>query len=165
VDEGPTPSQTLGPFFGFALPFEADAETVGTGTPGALSLAGRLLDGQGDAVPDGLLEVWQGDQFARCRTDARGGFHFTVRKPEPIPGADGRPQAPHFNVAVFARGLLKHLLTRIYFPDEAAANADDPVLRLVEEDLRQTLVARQEGGILRFDVHLQGPRETVFFAL
>src|SRR5439155_4765747 len=66
VDEGPTPSQTVGPFFGFALPFEADAETVGTGTPGALSLAGRLLDGQGDAVPDGLLEVWQGDQFARC---------------------------------------------------------------------------------------------------
>jgi protocatechuate 3,4-dioxygenase alpha subunit len=161
----PTPSQTVGPFFGFALPFEAGAETVDIGAPGALRIEGRLLDGGGDPVPDGLLEVWQGDQFARCRTDAEGAFHFTVRRPSPAAGPDGRPQAPHLNVTIFARGLLKHLLTRVYFPDEAASNAADPVLRLVEEDRRQTLVAREEGGVLLFDIHLQGPAETVFFAV
>jgi protocatechuate 3,4-dioxygenase alpha subunit len=155
----------VGPFFGFALPFEAGAETVDIGAPGALRIEGRLLDGGGDPVPDGLLEVWQGDQFARCRTDAEGAFHFTVRRPPPAPGPDGRPQAPHLNVTIFARGLLKHLLTRVYFPDEAASNAADPVLRLVEEDRRQTLVAREEGGVMLFDIHLQGPAETVFFAV
>jgi protocatechuate 3,4-dioxygenase alpha subunit len=165
VNVEPTPSQTVGPFFGFALPFEAGAETVDIGAPGALRIEGRLLDGGGDPVPDGLLEVWQGDQFARCRTDAEGAFHFTVRRPPPAPGPDGRPQAPHLNVAIFARGLLKHLLTRVYFPDEAASNAADPVLRLVEEDRRQTLVAREEGGVMLFDIHLQGPAETVFFAV
>jgi protocatechuate 3,4-dioxygenase, alpha subunit len=162
----PTPSQTVGPFFGFALPFEAGAETVDVGAPGALRIEGRLLDGAGDPVPDGLLEVWQGGQFARCRTDAEGAFHFSVRKPPPpAPGPDGRPQAPHLNVTIFARGLLKHLLTRVYFPDEAAANAADPVLSLAEEDRRQTLVAREEGGVLLFDIHLQGAAETVFFAV
>jgi protocatechuate 3,4-dioxygenase alpha subunit len=161
----PTPSQTVGPFFGFALPFEADAETVDIGAPGALRIEGRLLDGGGDPVPDGLLEVWQGDQFARCRTDAEGAFHLRVRRPPPAPGPDGRPQAPHLNVTIFARGLLKHLLTRVYFPDEAASNAADPVLMLVEEDRRQTLVAREEAGVLLFDIHLQGPAETVFFAV
>lgn len=161
----PTPSQTVGPFFGFALPFEAGAEAVEPGAPGALRIEGRLLDGEGDPVPDGLLEVWQGDQFARCRTDAEGGFHFTVRRPRPVQGAGGRPEAPHLNVTIFARGLLKHLLTRVYFPDQAVANAADPVLSLVEEDRRQTLVARDEGGMLRFDIHLQGEAETAFFAL
>jgi len=161
----PTPSQTVGPFFGFALPFEAGAETVDIGAPGALRIEGRLLDGGGDPVPDGLLEVWQGDQFARRRTDAEGAFHFTVRRPPPAPGPDGRPQAPHLNVTIFARGLLKHLLTRVYFPDEAGANAADPVLRLVDEDRRHTLVAREGGGVLLFDIHLQGPAETVFFAV
>jgi protocatechuate 3,4-dioxygenase alpha subunit len=163
--EGPTPSQTVGPFFGFALPFEAGPETVDAGAPGALRIEGRLLDGDGLPVPDGLLELWQGDQFARCRTDAEGGFQFTVRKPETVPEPEGQRQAPHFNVNVFARGLLKHLLTRVYFPDEEAANAADPVLRLVEEDLRRTLVARDGGGVMRFDVHLQGEEETVFFAV
>jgi len=128
-------------------------------------IEGRLLDGAGEPVPDGLLEVWQGEQLARCGTDPEGAFHVVVRKPEPAPGPDGRPQAPHLNVTVFARGLLRHLLTRVYFPDEAAANAADPVLQLVEPARRAALVARDEGGALRFDVRLQGEGETVFFAV
>lgn len=159
----PTPSQTVGPFFAFALPFEGDSSAAGSGEPGAVRIEGQLLDGQGRPVPDGLLEVWQDAQFARCRTDSEGSFHFVVRKPGPSPGPDGRTQAPHLNVAIFARGLLKHLVTRIYFPDEEAANAADPVLALVPEHLRHTLMARDEVGVLRFDVHLQGSTETVFF--
>ena len=162
----PTPSQTVGPFFGFALPFEAGAETLDVGAPGALRIEGRLLDGAGDPVPDGLLEVWQGGQFARCRTDAEGAFHFSVRKPPPpAPGLDGRPQAPHLNVTIFTRGLLKHLITRMYFPNESA-NDDDPVLARVPKERRMTLIAAPiEGrsGSLRWDVVLQGKNETVFF--
>lgn len=111
-------------------------------------------------MPDGLLEAWQGDQFARCRTDPEGAFHFALRKPAASAG-----EAPHLEVTIFARGLLRHLQTRIYFPDEAAANASDPVLSRVEPGRRGTLVARNDGGVLRFDVRLQGEAETVFFAL
>ena len=157
----PTPSQTVGPFFGFALPFPDDQCAVDTHTPGAVRIEGQLLDGAGAPVPDGLVEVWQGHQFARSRTDPEGVFHFLVRKPEA--GRDG--QAPHLNVTVFARGLLRHLTTRLYFPDEEAANAADPVLRLVDGERRHTLVARDDAGVLRWDVHLQGEDETVFFAV
>ena len=157
----PTPSQTVGPFFGFALPFAGDDRAVDPDAAGAVRIEGQLLDGAGQPVPDGLLEAWQGDQFARCGTDPEGMFHFVVRKP--APGSDGH--APHLEVTVFARGLLRHLATRMYFPDEEAANAADPALLAVEPDRRHTLVARDDGGVLRFDVRLQGDEETVFFAV
>ena len=167
MTHGPTPSQTVGPFFGFALPFAGDANAVDPGSPGALRIEGQVLDGAGDPVPDALVEAWQADAFARCRTDAEGAFHFVLLKPGPVTAPDGRTQAPHLNITVFARGLLRQLITRLYFPDEAAANAVDPVLKLVEgPEERSTLVAANDGvGKLRFDIHLQGDRETVFFAI
>ncbi len=156
-----TPSQTVGPFFGFALPFSADAELVERDRPGALRLEGQLVDGAGEPVPDGLVEVWQGELFGRCRTDPEGLFHFTLIKP---PAAAGG--APHFKVTVFARGLPKHLVTRMYFPDEAGANAADPVLGAIPDpERRATLVAQADNGKLRFDIRLQGDAETVFFEI
>ena len=161
----PTPSQTVGPFFGFALPFDRDSEAVEPSAPGAIRIEGQVLDGSGDLVPDALIEVSHEDQFARCRTDAEGAFHFTVRKPALIRGSNGRANAPHLTVTVFARGLLRQLVTRIYFPDEEAANRTDPALELVEPGRRHTLIARGDGGVLNFDIRLQGEDETVFFAL
>jgi protocatechuate 3,4-dioxygenase alpha subunit len=160
----PTPSQTVGPFFALALPFAGDAEAAGV-DEGAIRIEGQVLDGEGQPVAEAILEVWESDQFARCRTDSEGAFHFLLRKPVPAAGADGRSQAPHLELTVFARGLLRQLATRIYFPDEAAANAADDVLALVDPERRETLVARAEGGVLQFDVRLQGAGETVFFAL
>ena len=154
----PTPSQTVGPFFGFALPFEGDSTAVDPGAP-AVRIEGQLFDGAGAPVGDGLIEVWEGGQFARCRTDPEGVFHFVVHKP----AAGGGESAPHLEVTVFARGLLRHLATRMYFPGEAA-NAADPVLELAGPR-RETLVARDEDGVLRFDIRLQGEDETVFFEL
>jgi protocatechuate 3,4-dioxygenase alpha subunit len=156
----PTPSQTIGPFFGFALPFEDDANAVGPHAPGAVRVEGQVLDGNDEPVPDALLEVWHGDQFARCRTDAEGAYHFALGKPAASAGA-----APSLNVTVFARGLLRQLCTRMYFPDEPAANEADPVLLRVEANRRHTLIARRDAGVLHFDVRLQGEKETVFFAL
>lgn len=162
----PTPSQTVGPFFGFALPFAGGEASAPPGAEGAVRIEGQLLDGAGQPVPDGLVEVWHADEFARCRTDPEGVFHFRVRKPAAAPGPDGRRQAPHLEVTVFARGLLRQVVTRMYFPDEEPANAGDPVLALVEpEARRRTLVARADGGVLRWDVRLQGEDETVFFAI
>jgi protocatechuate 3,4-dioxygenase, alpha subunit len=155
----PTPSQTVGPFFGFALPFGADTDAVPAGSEQAIRVEGQVFDGAGDAVPDAVLEVWQGDQFARCRTDVEGAFHVTVSKPEAGAGA------PFMNVTLFARGLLRHLVTRMYFPDDEDANRADPVLQRVETDRRQTLIARRVGGVMAFDIRLQGEDETVFFAL
>jgi protocatechuate 3,4-dioxygenase alpha subunit len=134
----PTPSQTVGPFFGFALPL--------VDGPEGMRVEGQLLDGAGEPVSDALLEVWRDGHFARCRTDEEGAFHFTV------------PDAPFMNVTVFARGLLRHLNTRMYRP-----GAQDEVLERVDPGRRHTLVAREEGGLLRFDIRLQGPDETVFF--
>lgn len=156
----PTPSQTVGPFFGFALPFEESPDAVPAGDQRAVRIEGQLLDGAGEPVPDGLVEVWAGDDFARCRTDPEGAYHVVVRKPAAEP-----PHAPHLNVTVFARGLLRHLQTRIYFADEEPANAADPALQLVETDRRPTLIASRDGGVLHFDIRLQGPDETVFFEL
>jgi protocatechuate 3,4-dioxygenase alpha subunit len=155
----PTPSQTVGPFFGFALPFENDANATTGETRDVIRVEGQVLDGNGERVVDALLEAFQGDQFARCRTDGEGAFHFTLRKPIVS------DSAPCFNVTIFARGLLRHLHTRIYFPDEEEANRVDRVLRLVEESRRPTLIARQDGDILHFDIRLQGEGETVFFAV
>ena len=157
----PTPSQTVGPFFGFALPFPADARAAEPGSARVLHIEGRVTDGNGEAVPDALLEAWSGDQFARCRTDPEGAFHFWLRRPEVEHDRD----APHLELTVFARGLLPRLATRVYFPDEAEANANDRVLMKVPPARRHTLVARQDGQTLTFDVRLQGKDETVFFAL
>ena len=161
----PTPSQTVGPFFGFALPFEDDAKATAADSRDAIRVEGQVLDGAGEPVDDALVEASQGDQFARCRTDAEGAFHFTVRKPVVSDGA------PFFNITVFARGLLRHLQTRMYFPDEEdSANRGDRVLQLVDESRRRTLIAQPNRDILRFDIRLQGEGaegegETVFFAV
>jgi protocatechuate 3,4-dioxygenase, alpha subunit len=186
---GPTPSQTVGPFFGFALPRPGGAALVDPADPDAVVLSGRLLDGAGEPVPDGLIELWQANRhgryahpeddrddlplepgftgFGRAPTRSDGSFRFVTVKPGRVPGPGGAPQAPHLAVSVFARGLLHRLVTRIYFPDEAAANAADPVLASIPEpELRETLVAvAEEGGGLRFDIHLQGERRTAFFAV
>jgi protocatechuate 3,4-dioxygenase alpha subunit len=155
----PTPSQTVGPFFGFAMPFPGDADPAAR-DPRALRIEGQLLDGAGEPVPDGILEAWSGEQFARVRTDPEGVFHFTVVKP-----GDRAGQAPHLDVYVFARGLLRQLVTRIYFPDEVKANSADPVLGQVPPERRSTLIARMDDGVLRHDIRLQGEPETVFFAI
>jgi len=161
-----TPSQTVGPFFGVGLPFENGEQLAPPGSAGVMRIEGQVLDGKGEPVPDALLEIWQpGTGFGRARTDSEGAFSFTTVKPGAVPAPDGRVQAPHFNVTVFARGLLRHLVTRLYFPDETEANAADPVLNLVEPARRETLVAKNCGGVLHFDVRLQGERETVFFAI
>ena len=161
-----SPSQTSGPLFGFALMFEGSNEAVPAGSAGAVRIDGAVIDGDGIPVywPECFLEFWAGDQFARTRTDEDGNFTVVVRKPDAEALPDGSVQAPHLNVAVFARGLLKQALTRVYFPDEAAANDADPVLELVPEEDRHLLVARDEGEALRFDIHLQGENETPFFA-
>lgn len=161
----PTPSQTVGPFFGFALPFAGDADAVPSAADGALRIEGQVLDGAGEPVPDSLVEMWQGELFARSRTDGEGAFHFTVRKPSATRLRDGRVRAPHLNVTVFARGLLRHLATFVYFPDEAEANESDPVLQMLDPPVRETLIAQRDGGILRFDIRLQGENETAFFAI
>ena len=135
-----TPSQTVGPFFGFALGLIDGADGV--------RVEGQVLDGAGKPVADALLEVWFDDQFARCRTDDEGAFHCVVR------------EAPFRNVTIFARGLLRQLDTRMYFPGAPS----DEVLSMVELKRRHTRFARPDGGGLRFDIHLQGEDETVLFA-
>lgn len=163
-----TPPQTIGPFFHFGLDVPGTERLVAPDDPGALRIEGRVLDGAGDPVGDALIEVWDasGGRFGRCATDPDGRYHFLTVKPSAGPTGEGTREAPHLNVSVFARGLLDRLVTRIYFPDEEAANAADPVLSMVADPrARDTLVARAEAGSLRFDIHLQGERETVFFAL
>ena len=149
-----TPSQTVGPFFSIGLSRGVQNELVAGGTV----LAGQLLDGEGAPIVDGLIELWDGRHWGRCATDAEGRFSFIVAKPAAEAGA------PHLHVLVFARGLLRHQLTRIYFPDEPAANAADPVLSALDEAERATLVAVDENDTLRFDIRMQGDRATVFFA-
>jgi protocatechuate 3,4-dioxygenase alpha subunit len=156
-----TPSQTVGPYYAIGLSRRTENELVPPSDPGAVTLTGRLLDGEGDPI-DGMIELWDAaGRWGRSGTDAEGRFSFVVAKPRA--GAAG--DAPRLDVHVFARGLLKHQLTRIYFPDEAAANAADPVLSRLPEEERATLVAEAEDGALRFDIHMQGDRATVFFAV
>lgn len=149
----PTPSQTIGPFFGYALPFAGDSEASPASSAETIRIEGQLFDGAGQPVPDGLLEAWSGRQMARCRTDPEGAFHFLIQ----------RPEGAHLEVAVLARGLLRPLATRIYLPD--GIEPGDPVLELVPPERRGTLIARGEGNLLQFDIHLQGPEETVFFGI
>jgi protocatechuate 3,4-dioxygenase, alpha subunit len=182
----PTPSQTIGPFFHDALLDRNYSELVSLDHPEAIVIRGTVYDGAGEVVPDAMVEIWQANRtgrydhpaddrddlsldedfsgFGRSGTDADGGFSFLTVKPGPVRGPDGQVQAPHVMVSVFARGLLKRLVTRIYFPDEEEANAGDPILSSIEDqELRRTLLAHDVGDALRFDIHLQGDGQTAFF--
>jgi protocatechuate 3,4-dioxygenase alpha subunit len=187
-----TSAQTVGPFFANCL-LREDAcrnvlvtpETAGE----RIRIEGQVRDGDGAPVPDALVEIWQANSygrynhpadqrdllldpafigFGRSGTDAEGCFWFETIKPGPVPFTGAQMQAPHISVAVFARGLLNHLLTRLYFADEPA-NSSDPVLLCVPPERRATLLARRDdaGGkvIYRFEIVLQGVGETVFFNL
>jgi len=159
----PTPPQTVGPFFSIGLPWPDGPAVVEPGSEGAIVLRGAVYDGEGAPVPDAIVETWQapGDGcrgFGRCPTDADGRWEIVTRKP----AAEGG-EAPHVAVAVFARGLLDRVPTRVYFGDEPEANAADPLLSSLEPERRETLIAAAEDGGYRFDIHLQGDRETVFF--
>jgi protocatechuate 3,4-dioxygenase, alpha subunit len=171
-----TPSQTVGPFFAIELPYSDGPYVVADGTDGAIWLRGRVYDGAGEPVPDALIESWQADPqgsfdsdfrgFGRSGTDAEGAWAILTLKPGPVPDADGTQQAPHIDLSVFGRGLLHRVVTRIYFSDEEQANAADPVLADLPDDAaRATLIATREDDGYRHDIHLQGPDETVFFAV
>jgi protocatechuate 3,4-dioxygenase alpha subunit len=153
-----TPSQTIGPFFSHALPWRDGPHVVPDGYPDACWLRGRVLDGAGEPVPDALIETWQAGpadtrRFGRCPTDEAGRWAIRTVKPEP----------PFIFLSIFARGLMNRVVTRVYFADEPAANAADPVLSRLPEPARHTLLATQTGDGYRFDIHLQGEHETVFF--
>jgi protocatechuate 3,4-dioxygenase, alpha subunit len=182
-----TPSQTVGPFFsiGFSWLERSDLTDGATGGT-SISISGRVLDGEGQPVPDAVLEIWQADAegryahpedaaellaanrfigFGRITVNDEGQFRFTTIKPGRAIGPDGRPQAPHLEVSVFMRGLLRRLVTRIYFPGEAT-NETDAVLSRVPSHRRSTLIAVPSSDApdtLIWDVHLQGNQETVFF--
>jgi protocatechuate 3,4-dioxygenase alpha subunit len=153
-----TPSQTVGPFFRIGLSTTIGSHVAGEGMPGAVRISGQVFDGAGEPVPDAMIETWQSEGAGRCATDEEGHFAIVTTKPE-----RDAPDAPHIDVSVFARGLLRRLVTRLYFPDESEANDADPMLQSLSPSERATLVAVKLGGGLRFDIHLQGARETVFF--
>ena len=184
----PTPSQTAGPFFHLGLSGPRSVGSIaGPGTDGQrVRLTCRILDGDGVPVNDALMEIWQADAegryhhpddprsssgnpgflgFGRQETDEDGTCSFETLRPGRVPGPDNQFQAPHLNCSVFARGLLKHLTTRIYFHGDPA-NSEDPILRLVPQERRDTLMAREhpdQRGAWHIDIHLSGERETVFF--
>jgi protocatechuate 3,4-dioxygenase alpha subunit len=183
-----TPSQTVGPFFHYALPFEGGDTLTNEATLGErITIEGRLIDGNGEPVPDGLIEIWQANSqgryhhpedtqdrqldpnfngFGRAPTDQGGWWRFHTIKPGQVPGPGGALQAPHINISVMGRGILKRLAMRFYFGGDAA-NEADPILALVPAERRATLIAaRIEGGpVWRLDIVLQGEAETVFFDL
>jgi protocatechuate 3,4-dioxygenase, alpha subunit len=189
----PTPSQTVGPFFhlGLARPEWGDL-TSDASRGERIAIEGRVIDGDGAPVPDAMLEVWQANAagrynhpddhqtdkpldphfrgFGRVATDADGRFRLVTIKPGPVPGRGNALQAPHINVALFARGLLIHLYTRIYFADEPA-NAGDPLLSSIEDAaVRGTLVARRDPAVgnppvYRWNIVMQGDGETAFLDL
>nr|WSZ13265.1 protocatechuate 3,4-dioxygenase subunit alpha [Streptomyces canus] len=184
----PTPSHTVGPFYGHALPFPGGGDIAPVGHPDTIVLQGYITDGEGNPLPDAFVELWSADPdgnvpqadgsirrdpasggylgrngveftgWGRIQTDANG--HWTARTLRP--GARGR-SAPYISVCVFARGLLVHLYTRIYLPGDEAALTADPLLARVPAERRDTLIARSQGdGTYRFDIRLQGEGETVF---
>ncbi len=182
-----TPSQTVGPFFKPALIRSGQESLITSESRGErVTIEGRVLDGDAAGVSDAMIELWQANAdgryehpddsqekildpnfhgFGRAATDERGRFRFYTIKPGPVPGSGNILQAPHISVSIFARGLLKRLVTRIYFPDEPR-NAADVVLNAVAPERRSTLVARIESAerpaLLRFDIILQGENETVY---
>ncbi|MGH3517805.1 MAG: protocatechuate 3,4-dioxygenase subunit alpha [Haloechinothrix sp.] len=181
-----TPSQTVGPYLHIGLTWADGAYVVPEGTPGAVWIRGRVFDGAGEVITDAMVETWQADPDGRFdhpddprfgqrsgpaagfrgfgRSDTReGGFAIHTVLPGPVPGLDGEPQGPHIDVSVFARGMLHRTVTRIYFPEHGEANAADPVLRSVQADRRETLIATRTDDGYTFDVRIQGDRETVFF--
>jgi protocatechuate 3,4-dioxygenase alpha subunit len=183
---GITPSQTVGPFFRLGLDPMVVTDLARPDVKGrVIAVHGIVRDGAGDPVPDAIIETWQADSqgrypvtsddssdhtpafrgFARVATDERGQFAIRTIKPGPVAGPDDTMQSPHLAVAIFMRGLLRHLITRIYFSDDAPTGVD-PVLALVDPSRRDTLIARADPAApdtFEWDVHLQGPSETVFF--
>lgn len=182
-----TSSQTVGPFFHIGLTPLFTPVVAGPKVPGEhVTIRGRVLDGDGNPVPDAILETWQADAtgqysqgdytqqtsspdgftgFGRVPTDEQGQFTLSTIKPGRVPGPGDSLQAPHLVVLVYMRGLLRHLVTRMYFPDEPS-NDEDPILHLVPSERRATLIARrseEDASILLWDVILQGADETVFF--
>jgi protocatechuate 3,4-dioxygenase alpha subunit len=182
---GSTPSATVGPYLAIGLTWPDGELAAAPGAPGGFWIRGRVFDGAGDVVPDAMVETWQADPdggfaspedprgassypgfrgYARAQT-LSGEFAVFTLKPGRVPDGEGGLQAPHVDVSVFARGLLDRVVTRIYFADEAEANAEDAVLRSLPEDRRATLLATPVDDGYRFDIHLQGDAETVFFAV
>ena len=180
-----TAAQTVGPFVSIGFEKASVPDVAPAGVAGQrVVIAGKIFDGDGAPVTDAVIETWQANSygkyahpddaqeklleenfkgFGRVLADAQGGFRLTTIKPGTVAGPNGKEQAPHITVVIFMRGLLKQLMTRIYFPDEAA-NAGDPVLSLVPVARRATLIAAQAAdGTLQWNVHLQGANETVFF--
>jgi len=188
TDVALTPSQTAGPYLTIGLlDGPISHRLVDESDPRAIRISGLLLDGAGEPVVDGMVEIWQANAagryahsaddreeipledgfggFGRSDTVDGGRFEFVTVKPGRVPWVDERLQAPHLLVGVFARGLLKRVATRMYFPDEETANAEDPVLAGLEPEERVTLVARADDSALRFDIVLQGAGQTTFFAV
>jgi protocatechuate 3,4-dioxygenase alpha subunit len=183
-----TPSQTVGPFFAYSWKETAGDNLITPDATGQkIHIEGCISDGDGAPINDAMLEIWQADSqgrylhargqaprpnakftgFGRSATDRQGLFGFDTIKPGAVMGADGKPQAPHIVFCIFSRGMLRQIYTRLYFSDEAAANAADPILALVPADRRGTLVAHKQPGegvpVYRFDIRVQGDNETVFF--
>ena len=176
-----TGSQTVGPFFRIGMAALFREELAGPEVPGQrATVHGRVLDGDGKGIPDAVIEIWQADAqgryaeeaarsiftgFGRVPTGDRGEFRFTTIKPGNVAGPEGVAQAPHLVVIVFMRGLLRHLCTRMYFPDEVA-NENDAILQLVPAERRDTLIAKRESAdstVFEWNLHMQGENETVFF--
>jgi protocatechuate 3,4-dioxygenase alpha subunit len=178
-------SQTIGPYLRIGLEWMVIEDLAAQGVAGErVRIEGRVVDGEGKPVNDAAVEIWQANShgryaspedrqdkplesqfrgYGRSLTDDSGAFRFKTIKPGRVPGPDGKPQAPHLVVTIFMRGLLKQLVTRMYFPDDAA-NAADPVLNLVPAERRGTLVAKKRAdGVLEWNVVLQGKNETAFF--
>jgi protocatechuate 3,4-dioxygenase, alpha subunit len=179
-----TPSQTVGPFFSIGLAWADGPFAVPDGTPGLIWIRGTVFDGMGVPIVDAIVETWQADPeghfpgwggdvnsggfrgYARSPTDADGRYGFRTLRPGVVPAQDGSPQAPHIDVSIFSRGLLKRLITRIYLPDNVEQNAGDPVLRAIDDPARRaTLVAEPAADGYVFDIRIQGDGETVFFEL
>ncbi|HEX3745067.1 MAG TPA: protocatechuate 3,4-dioxygenase subunit alpha [Bryobacteraceae bacterium] len=187
-DRGPVPSQTVGPFFHFCLTtnLSLGRMTAAAARGEKIRIRIRLFDGAGESVPDGMIELWQSDAagkyrhpadeqatepdpafcgFGRLATDAAGACVFDTVRPGRTPDGRGGCQASHINVSIFARGLMNRVVTRLYFEGDPAL-AEDPVLQLVPEGRRRTLLARPDAfGVWCFDVRLQGADETVFFEI
>lgn len=190
TEYGITASQTVGPFLKIGLVREGQEYVVPKNTNGALKVQGRVYDGEGKPVPDAMIEIWQANVhgkynhpedlsdaelvkgfngFGRSCTDEEGCFFFVTVKPGRVAGLGNTLQAPHMAINVFARGMLKQQVTRLYFSDEINANSEDPVLNSIDDaEMRDTLVASKvddENGMTcyKFNIHLQGEKETAFF--